>query len=233
MIVQIYEVGSPAEAAALSWLGADHIGVLVGPGRFPGEIGFGEAGIIFAAVGPASKKVALTLSGDASEIEETAGRLLPDILHVGTLPERAGPADLLRVKRRMPHLKIMRSIAVTGEDCIDAAREYAGIADYLLLDTHLAGDSQIGATGETHDWGISRRIVSSVNIPSILAGGLGPDNVAEAIRLVRPAGVDSKTKTDLPDGSGKDLDKVRGFIQAARAAGEAFGPLPGERNTYL
>jgi len=57
-----------------------------------------------------------------------------------------------------------------------------------------------------------------VPVPSILAGGLGPENVAAAIRAVRPAGVDSKTRTDLPDGSGKDLDKVRAFAAAAKSA---------------
>jgi phosphoribosylanthranilate isomerase len=53
-------------------------------------------------------------------------------------------------------------------------------------------------------------------VPAILAGGLGPDNVAEAIKAVRPAGVDSKTKTDRPDGAGKDLEKVRQFVAAAK-----------------
>jgi phosphoribosylanthranilate isomerase len=66
---------------------------------------------------------------------------------------------------------------------------------------------------------LDRRIVASVRIPVIIAGGLGPENVADAIRMSRPAGVDSKTKTDKPDGSHiKDLAKVRAFVEAARAA---------------
>ena len=69
--------------------------------------------------------------------------------------------------------------------------------DFLLLDSHREGDAQIGALGITHDWTISRSIVESVRTPAILAGGLGLDNVAEAIIAVRPAGVDSKTKTDI------------------------------------
>jgi phosphoribosylanthranilate isomerase len=56
-------------------------------------------------------------------------------------------------------------------------------------------------------------------VPVILAGGLGPDNVAAAIRAVRPAGVDSKTRTDRDDGShAKDLDRVRRFRAAALVA---------------
>ena len=83
-------------------------------------------------------------------------------------------------------------------------------------------DRQIGALGITHDWRISRRIVDLVRTPVILAGGLGPDNVAEAIRAVRPAGVDSKTRTDrpgphAPKTGAKDLDRVRRFHEAAQA----------------
>jgi phosphoribosylanthranilate isomerase len=69
----------------------------------------------------------------------------------------------------------------------------------------------------THDWSISRRIVELLRTPVILAGGLGPDNVADAIRVVRPAGVDSKTKTDRDGSHAQDLDRVRRFHQAALA----------------
>src|SRR5204863_5700282 len=112
---------------------------------------------------------------------------------------------------------IMRSVPVIGEISIDSARSYDGMVDYLLLDSHRADDRQIGALGVTHDWSISRRIVELVRTPVILAGGLGPDNVADAIRVVRPAGVDSKTKTDRDGPQRKDLDRVRRFHEAAKA----------------
>ena len=111
---------------------------------------------------------------------------------------------------------LMRSIPVTGQASIALARGYEGIADFLLLDSHRASDRQIGALGVTHDWAISRRIVELVRTPVILAGGLGPDNVSEAIRTVRPAGVDSKTKTDRDGSHQKDLGRVRRFYEAAR-----------------
>jgi len=63
---------------------------------------------------------------------------------------------------------------------------------------------------------LSRRIVDTVPVPAILAGGLSPENVAAAIAAVRPAGVDSKTLTDRADGPGKDLDRVRDFVAAAK-----------------
>ena len=79
-------------------------------------------------------------------------------------------------------------------------------------------DRQIGALGITHDWAISRRVAELMKTPVILAGGLGPDNVADAIRAVRPAGVDSKTKTDRDGSHQKDLGRVRRFQEAAWAA---------------
>ena len=120
------------------------------------------------------------------------------------------------MKRRYPGVKLMRSIPVTGESSIAFAQAHEGIADLLLLDSHAPGDAQIGALGRTHDWRLSRRIVETVAVPAILAGGLGPDNVAAAIRAVRPAGVDSKTKTDRTGGHAKDLEKVRAFVRASK-----------------
>jgi phosphoribosylanthranilate isomerase len=109
----------------------------------------------------------------------------------------------------------MRSIPVSGPDSIEIAKTYEEIADFLLLDSHRQDDRQIGALGITHDWTISRRIVQSLRTPVILAGGLGPDNVAEAIRTVQPAGVDSKTKTDRDGSHAKDIERVRRFHAAA------------------
>jgi phosphoribosylanthranilate isomerase len=113
----------------------------------------------------------------------------------------------------------MRSVPVVGLESVEIARTYEGIADFLLLDSYSADDRQIGALGVTHDWSISRQIVRSLRTPVVLAGGLGPDNVADAIRLVGPAGVDSKTKTDKGETHTKDLEKVRLFAQAAKRVG--------------
>jgi phosphoribosylanthranilate isomerase len=88
----------------------------------------------------------------------------------------------------------------------------------LLLDSHRPSDRQVGALGITHDWSISRQIVELVRTPVIVAGGLGPENVVEAIRAVHPAGVDSKTKTDRNGSHAKDLERVRRFHEAARSA---------------
>jgi phosphoribosylanthranilate isomerase len=218
MLVQIYEVTTPDEAAALSAMGVDHIGVLVGPGEFPREQPIARAGEIFAGAGPGAKRCVLSLSGNVTTIVAIAAALSPDILHLGAAPERLGMDQVCQLKRLFPSVSIMRSIPVIDEASIQLACAYDGIADILLLDSCDPADCQIGALGITHNWDLDRRIVERVRIPVIVAGGLGPDNVAAAIRASRPAGVDSKTKTDKPDGSHtKDLAKVSAFVEAARA----------------
>jgi phosphoribosylanthranilate isomerase len=217
MLTQIYEVSTPAEAAAISAMGVDHIGVLIGDGRFPREQPVVAAGQIAAAIGAPSRLAALFLTEDVSWIEKAARLLQAPIVHLGAASDLLPPPRVAELKRRLPHCRIMRSIPVCGEESLAVAKSYEGIADMLLLDSYRAQDKQIGALGVAHDWSISRRIVQAVRLPVILAGGLGPDNVAEAIRRVGPAGVDSKTKTDRDGSHAKDLERVRRFHDLAIA----------------
>ncbi|MDW7998591.1 MAG: phosphoribosylanthranilate isomerase, partial [Thermodesulfovibrio sp.] len=95
------------------------------------------------------------------------------------------------------------------------AKTYEKVADMLILDTKTK--DRIGGTGLTHDWNISAMIVKEVNIPVILAGGLNPDNVAQAIEIVKPYGVDCNTGTKGANGY-KSPEKIRAFIQNAKGA---------------
>lgn len=218
MLTQIYEVSTPEEARAISAIGVGHIGILVGAGEFPRELPLDEAMQVATAVLPPTKVSTLFLTADALLIEDWAAQLGPSIVHLGAAPELFSADRAARLKQKLQGRLLMRSIPVSGEESVALARLYDGIADFLLLDSHREADRQIGALGITHDWRISRRIVELVRTPVILAGGLGPDNVAEAIRAVRPAGVDSKTRTDRPGSHAKDLDRVRRFHMAAQAA---------------
>ena len=217
MIVQIYEVTTPAEARALGALGVDHIGVLVGEGSFPREQTIEKAREIFSAIPSGSRASALSLSHDVDFIVRLTAALLPDILHLGAAPQHLSPAQSRMLKAEFPQVSLMRSIPVLDESSIVLARSYDEVADWLLLDSYQPGDRQIGALGVTHSWELDRRIIESVHIPAIIAGGLGPENVQDAISVARPAGVDSKTKTDKSDGTHtKDLQKVSAFLKAAR-----------------
>ena len=217
MIVQIYEVSSVEEARALCGIGVDHIGVLVGAGGFPREQSIAQARKILSAISAPSRGSALCLSDDLGLIRKIATELDPSILHLGASTELLTPQDVAMLRREFPLLKLMRSIPMIDQGSVEIARSYDRIADILLLDSHKAGDRQIGALGVTHDWELDRQIVGSVSIPVIIAGGLGPENVIDAIKFVHPAGVDSKTRTDKADGSHtKDLDKVRQFVELAK-----------------
>jgi len=216
MLVQIFEVQTSEEAAALVRLGVDHIGVLVGNGAFPRELSITQTKAIFAAVPAGHKRVALSLSADLEQVARVVGETKPDIVQVQAEIDEF-PVDMTQaLKRRFPQTPIIRAILVIDETSIEIAASYRGVADFLLLDSYDLEKRQFGALGRVHDWSLSRRIVDEVGIPVILAGGLGPENVAAAIAAVRPAGVDSKTKTDHPDGSGKDLGKVEAFVAAAK-----------------
>jgi phosphoribosylanthranilate isomerase len=173
---------------------------------------------IAAGIRPPSKLSALFLASDLSFVRRGVRELAAPLVHLGAAPELVTPEQTLELKRALPGVLVMRSVPVAGPESIAVAAAYEGIADFILLDSYRKDDKQIGALGVTHDWSISRQIVERLRTPVILAGGLGPDNVAEAIRVVNPAGVDSKTRTDLGETHTKDLDKVRLFHAAARAA---------------
>jgi phosphoribosylanthranilate isomerase len=185
MIVQIYETQHASEARALEAVGVDHIGVLVGQGRYARELRPLQARRIFQAITQA-RRVALSLADDLEEVSEVVAQTVPDILHLGTVPEALGPEAVVALKTRFPDLQLMRTIPVIDEQSLLLAQQYDGLVDYLLLDTYQPGETQVGATGAPHDWDLSRRIVRSVHTPVILAGGLGPQNVADGPSVGQP-----------------------------------------------
>jgi phosphoribosylanthranilate isomerase len=225
MIVQIYETQQASEARALEAVGVDHIGVLVGQGRYARELRPLQARRIFQAITQA-RRVALSLADDLEDVSEVVAQTVPDILHLGTVPEALGPEVVVTLKTRFPDLQLMRTIPVIDAQSLLLAQQYDGLVDYLLLDTDQPGETQVGATGAPHDWDLSRRIVRAVHTPVILAGGLGPQNVADAIRTVGPAGVDSKTHTDQDGGPCKDIEQVKAFVRIAKSLRLDRGALP-------
>jgi len=105
-------------------------------------------------------------------------------------------------------------VHVVDEDSYHEALHMAPRVDALLLDSGnpYAAERELGGTGRTHDWEISRRIVRDVEIPVFLAGGLNPDNVVDAIRTVRPYGVD--VCTGVRTSRRLDRTKVVAFFEA-------------------
>ncbi|MCK4335100.1 MAG: phosphoribosylanthranilate isomerase [Candidatus Aenigmarchaeota archaeon] len=124
-------------------------------------------------------------------------------------------SEILEMRKSMPWLKIVKSVNVKGMESIEEAKEYEEHVDYILLDTQDPETGKLGATGKTHDWDISRKIVKKVEVPVILAGGLNPDNIEEAIKKTKPFGVDVHTGVEGEDGL-KSEEKVKLFIERAK-----------------
>ena len=122
------------------------------------------------------------------------------------------------LRTALPGIYIVQVIHVTSRDAIDAARSIAPFVDALLLDSGNPNlpIKQLGGTGRVHDWAISKTICSKLATPVYLAGGLNPENVGEAIRLVRPFGVDlcSGVRTN---GALDEAKLSRFFTQVATA----------------
>ena len=125
--------------------------------------------------------------------------------------------EVARMRGLRPGIKTIKSIIMKDESAIDEANDWQERVDAFLLDTFDPETGKTGATGKTHDWEISRRLVYEIARPVILAGGLTPDNVAEAIRMVRPWGVDSHTGVESEERS-FSIEKAIAFVNEARNA---------------
>ena len=221
MITQIYGIISKEQALACLEAGADYIGLVLNDSIKKDHVMLPEALDIFAAIGDRAKKVAILDLGLCGEeaVLALAKELRPDILHLcGSVTTNRD--FYRRCRQEMPGMEIMQAVGMVGPEAVDFATAHAEWADYYILDTVKTGESGVGAAGATHDWNLSRQIVEAVGdrVKVILAGGLGPHNVAAAIEAVRPYGVDSFTMTSIEkDGVflGKDVEKVREFCRIA------------------
>lgn len=226
MITQVYTAQTAAEAVQLSRLGVKHVGVTVSERGLPGEIGLAAGKeIVESLSGYPAKSVALTVETDLEDIRRFVDELRPDILHLCGDPDVVRPeavADLRAwVRRSGLGTGLMQAVGVTGPESVDVARAFEPHVDWVILDSVTEAVEGIGAAGVVHDWEVSREIVAATGIPVILAGGLGPDNVADAIAAVGPAGVDSLTRTNRYDEHGsfvKDLEAVARFVAEAERA---------------
>lgn len=226
MRVQIYSLTHPEDVRACVAAGVDNIGVAAGDQDLPAAVSNERARELFALVPEDRTTVALTVATDEAAIRSYTGAVDPDVLHVCSATEAVGPAACERLREALaPETTLMKAIDVADESAVAAAERFAPVVDWLILDTATEAVEGVGASGETHDWTLSRRVVERVDTPVMLAGGLSPENVAEAVRTVRPAGVDSFSHTSRTE-TRKDHDAVRAFTDRARAAARALADEP-------
>jgi len=224
MIVQIYGITTPADAAMVNALRPDNVGVVLDEGVDTWD-SVDEA-TMRSMLGELANVtvVALSLATEGSRMLRTAAAVEPGIVHLARAADHMTPEQVGSLRDKLDPVRMMVTIPVRDEGAIAIAQRFASVTDYLLLDTAHPETGIVGATGFVHDWWMSRRIVEAVDVPVILAGGLGPENVADAIREVSPAGVDSETRTSRADDRRrKDPVKVRQFIERARGSEGARG----------
>jgi phosphoribosylanthranilate isomerase len=223
MIVQIYAMTSVEDAVSVAKLGADYIGIVVSytPDLTKGIISFEIAKEIIDNIRVCKKKSTVIFDIiDIDQLMKSISLMKMDILHIC---KETDNKTLLEIKDLISSygIKLMYAIPVASIESVKKSLEIQDIVDLIMLDSPGLSKQMegfVGATGRTHDWSISRQIVDSVKKPVILGGGLSPYNVQDAIKTVKPYGVDAKTSLDIPDGNGKkDIKKVEEFIRKVRA----------------
>lgn len=123
------------------------------------------------------------------------------------------PDDYQVLRAGLPGIRLVQAIHVEGPQTIDYAVTMGKLADALLLDSGRlsAPVRELGGTGRTHDWSLSRTIVQATSCPAFLAGGLRPENVGKAIREVQPFGVD--LCTGLRPNNHLDPIRLKAFME--------------------
>lgn len=211
--VKICCISSLEEAQMAINHGAAALGLVGNMPSGPGVISDGLIAEIASQTPPHIATFLLTSETDAQAIIQHHSKVLTNTVQIVDALKSGTYAE---IKTALPDVKLVQVIHVIGEESLEEALEIAPMVDYILLDSgnpNLAV-KELGGTGRTHNWEISRRIVESVPIPVFLAGGLRPDNVRAAIEAVQPYGLDlcSGVRTD-----GKlDPYKLEKFIEASR-----------------
>ena len=207
--VKICCISSLDEARTAIRHGASALGLVSAMPSGPGPISEDLIREIAAQVPPPIATFLLTSSQDADEIIAQQRHCRTNTLQlVDSL--MAGSYEDLR--RALPGIAIVQVIHVTGEASVEEALAVAPRVDALLLDSGNPSlpVKELGGTGRTHDWALSRRICDEAAAPVFLAGGLTSENVAEAVRQVQPFGLDlcSGVRTN----GHLDADKLAQFM---------------------
>lgn len=224
-LIQVAGVHDLTEAQDMADAGVHALGL---PLRLPvhtPDISEAEAEALVAALPPALVPVLITYETRPLSLVRLARRL--GVRHV-QLHAALGTEDaaiLARIKDLAPDIFLIKSLIVRGAaEQVALEAQTAACAPYVdafITDSFDPASGATGATGQTHDWELSRRLMVLSPRPVILAGGLHPGNVAAAITQVRPAGVDAHT--GLEDAWGrKSPELLRAFVARAK---EAFARL--------
>lgn len=188
--------------------GADAVGITAAVSvDTPREVSVDRAAELVAAVPPFVTSVLVTMPETVERAIDLVETVDSDAVQLhGTL----GPDDIASVRDQVP-AKVVAAVDAEADDVAD----YAAAADALLVDS--VDEQGGGGTGETHDWERTRELVADLSVPVVLAGGLTPENVAEAVETVGPFAVDVASGVES-EGGIKDHEQVRQFVERATGA---------------
>ena len=196
-----------ALAAALAG-GASHVGFIFFP-KSPRNIEPAKAGRLRRLASGKAKAVAVTVDADDATLDTIVKTVAPDLLQ---LHGSESPARMAAIKARY-RLPLMKALPVREKADLDRVPDYAGVADRLLFDAKPPKGAELpGGNGMAFDW----RVLSDIDpaVPYMLSGGLNAGNIAEALAIARPSGIDISSGVESAPGV-KDVDKMAAFLKAA------------------
>jgi len=240
MIIQIYEIQTPQEAERCIELGVNHVGsVILSQDEWRVPLLRETVGL---SRGTYAKSSLIPLFHDRDAIYRVIDYYRPDYVHFcdSLTDDEGNVADMegfvhfqSDLKRKFPEVGVIRSIPIPEQHaypefpCLQIARMLHDTSDIFLIDTWVHNapeDGYIGITGKLTDREMARALVRESRLPVILAGGLSPRNVYDALMAIRPAGADSCTRTNRKEKEGnpirfqKDFRKVKRFVEEVRRA---------------
>lgn len=188
--------------------GADAVGFITDVSvDTPREVDPSWAAALAESAPPFVTTVVVTMPDTVDDAVDLVEEIHPDAIQIHADFTREQVAEL----DERTTVDVFVAIDVTESE---RARDLEGVADALLVDS-LTEDGA-GGSGETHDWEATRDLVTELSTPIVLAGGLTPENVTEAIATVRPTAVDVASGVEIPGGDGaKDDTAIRNFIENA------------------
>ena len=187
--VKICCIASVEEAWMAIEAGASAVGLVSAMPSGPGPIPEALIVEIAATIPPGVSSFLLTCKQDAASIIDQQRRLGVNTIQIC---DRLTDGSYQDLREALPGVSLVQVVHVTGPDAVDEAVAVAPHVDAVLLDSgnQSLAVKELGGTGRTHDWSLSRKIRESIEAPLFLAGGLNPSNVAAAIREVQPFGID-------------------------------------------
>ena len=235
--IKICGIRSPQEIELANLYGADAVGFITDvPVESPRKLDSDTAAILISKVPKSLKSVLVIMPENSEKALELIEKIRPDIVQIHSML----PLSELEIIKEKTDIPIIKALSIpaqeesSGEksekvektslakntflisDLLEqiAQLEETAVVDSLLLDTGKAG--KLGGTGCVHDWTLSLKIAEETRLPLILAGGLKPENVQEAIRIVSPYAVD--TASGVESCGKKDGLKIKKFVEEVRCA---------------